>query len=57
MTEANARLIALAPEMRDTLKALEQRALGCPECYAFIGEEAHTPDCRLGTLLKNLEGL
>lgn len=50
------RLISLAPEMADLLRELEARPLGCPVCYALIGEvgETHTPDCRLGTLLKRL---
>jgi|LGOV01.1.fsa_nt_gb hypothetical protein len=54
--EANARLIAAAPDMLAMLEELEWfRASLCMTCGNFKFDD-HEPDCKLGNLLKKVKG-
>ena len=61
--EANARLIAAAPEMQEMLKVLEfseiedvgSRVFMCLSCW-HDKDEGHKSDCKLKALLDKIDG-
>ncbi len=59
-SEANARLIAAAPDMLAMLEELEWNIPGwskadkCP-CCGYLKFKGHTEDCKLGNLLKRIK--
>lgn len=62
-TNANANLIANAPEMFELLKKLEWAGMDaegeypiCPYCHGDPEEDGHDSDCELANLFKKIEG-